>query len=62
MTEWWLEFENGERSTPYATEAEAWAALVDLQSREALANPQYSRPMWLVSSDGKRFPIFRKNS
>jgi hypothetical protein len=59
---WWLEFENGGRSIPYATEAEAWAALVDLQSPQALASVRYSRPMWLVSSDGQRFAIFRESS
>jgi hypothetical protein len=49
---WWIEFENGERSTGYASEAEAWAALMDLQTPQAQMSLSYSysRPAWLVSS------------
>jgi hypothetical protein len=52
VTMWWVEYENGDRSTDYDSEAEAWAALVDL-----LASDQRSRPCWLFSSDGQRFAI-----
>jgi hypothetical protein len=51
-TAWWIEYENGDRSIDYDSEAEAWAALVDLQ-----ASDQHSRPRWLFSSDGQRFVI-----
>jgi hypothetical protein len=51
-TTWWIEYENGDRSTDYASEAAAWAALVELQS-----SSQHSRPAWLFSSDGDRFAI-----
>jgi hypothetical protein len=51
-TAWWIEYENGDRSTDYDSEAEAWAALVDLQ-----VSDQHSRPRWLLSSDGQRFAI-----
>jgi hypothetical protein len=59
---WWLEFENGGRSMAYATEAEAWAALSDLQSPKAQTSPLYSRPVWLVSSDGFRFAFHAKTA
>lgn len=51
-TTWWIEYENGDRSTDYESEAEAWAALVELQSSNL-----HSRPAWLFSSDGHRFVI-----
>jgi hypothetical protein len=59
---WWLEFQNGGRSTAYATEAEAWAALIDLQSPQAQTSLLYSRPVWLVSSDGLRFAFPAKTA
>ena len=49
---WWIEYENGDRSTDFDSEAEAWAALVDQQSSD-----QHSRPAWLFSSAGERFVI-----
>lgn len=49
---WWIEYENGDRSTDYASETEAWAVLVDPRSSD-----QRSRPAWLFSSDGQRFAI-----
>jgi len=49
---WWVEFDNGDRSTDFESEAEAWAAIVDLESSD-----QHSRPAWLFSSDGQRFVI-----
>ena len=49
---WWVEYENGDRSIDYDTEAEAWAAIVELQFPG-----QRSRPAWLFSSDGQRFAI-----
>jgi hypothetical protein len=52
VTTWWVEYENGDRSTDYDSEAEMWAALADLQ-----ASGQRSRPRWLFSSDGQRFAI-----
>jgi hypothetical protein len=29
-TTWWIEFANGDRSTDYESEAEAWAALFEM--------------------------------
>lgn len=49
---WWIEYENGDRSTDYASETEAWAVLVDPKSSD-----QRSPPAWLFSSDGQRFAI-----
>jgi hypothetical protein len=49
---WWFEYQNGDRSTDYDSEAEAWAAIVDLQF-----SYQPSRPAWLFSSSGQRFLI-----
>jgi hypothetical protein len=54
---WWIEYENGDRSTDYDSEAEAWAALMDLQSLGG-----HSRPLWLFSSGGERFGIPVKTS
>jgi hypothetical protein len=54
---WWIEFENGERSTGYASEEEAWAALMDLQTPQAQMSLSYSRPVWLVSSRDLRFAV-----
>jgi hypothetical protein len=54
---WWIEFENGGRSITYRTEAEAWAALMDLQASQAQMSLSYSRPTWLVSSRYLRFAI-----
>jgi hypothetical protein len=51
-TTWWIEYENGDRSTDYETEAETWAALFELQSSD-----QRNRPCWLRSSAGDRFVI-----
>jgi hypothetical protein len=59
---WWLEFENGGRSTAFATEAEAWAALVDLQSPQTQTSPLYSRVVCLVSSDRLRFAFSAKTA
>jgi hypothetical protein len=59
---WWLESETGGRSKPYASEADAWAALDDLQSSQTQMNLLYARPAWLVSSDGVRFAIPVKTS
>lgn len=52
-TQWWIEYENGDRSTDYDSEAEAWAAVVEL---DAASGPR-SRPARLFSSDGQRFVI-----
>ena len=54
---WWIEFENGRRSTVYASEAEAWAAVTHLESSRALMILLRRRPALLVSSDGLRFAI-----
>jgi hypothetical protein len=54
---WWIEFENGRRSTVYASEAEAWAALTDLESSKMQMILLRRRPALLVSSDGLRFAI-----
>jgi hypothetical protein len=54
---WWIEFESGERSKVYDSEPEAWGRLVDRQSSQAQLNLLYSRPVWVVSSDGLRFAI-----
>ena len=51
-TTWWIEYENGDRSTDYDSEAEAWAAIVDLG-----ASDQRDQPALLFSSDGQRFVI-----
>lgn len=48
---WWVEYENGDRSMGYDSEAEAWAALFELQLSEQV------RPRWLRSSDGDCFLI-----
>jgi hypothetical protein len=58
---WWIEFESGERSKVYASEPEAWERLVDRQSSQAQLNLLYSRPVWVVSSDGLRFAIPMKS-
>ena len=50
-TTWWIEYENGDRSTDYDSEAEAWAAIVDL------ASDRRDQPALLFSSDGQRFVI-----
>ena len=42
----WIEYENGNRSTDYASETEAWAVLVDPKSSD-----QHIRPLWLFSSE-----------
>ena len=49
---WCVEYENGDRSAGYDSEAEAWAAIFELQSSK-----QHGRPLWLCSSDGDRFVI-----
>jgi hypothetical protein len=54
---WWIEFESGGRSKVYPSEPEAWEALAELQSSQVQLNLLYSRPVWLVSSDGLRFAI-----
>jgi hypothetical protein len=59
---WWIEFENGGRSMRYPSEAEAWAALMDLQTRQAQMGLMYSRPTWLVSSRYLRFAIPMKTN
>jgi hypothetical protein len=59
---WWIEFESGGRTKVYASEPEAWEALADLQSSQAQLSLLYSRPVWLVSSDGLRFAIPTKAS
>jgi hypothetical protein len=53
---WWIEFENGNHSTAYASEAEAWAALMDFQSSQSSASPQ-PKPVFLLSSTGLRFAV-----
>jgi hypothetical protein len=50
---WWIEYENGDRSTDYDSEAEAWAAIVELEAASGLR----VQPAWLFSSDGQRFVI-----
>ncbi|HTV27778.1 MAG TPA: hypothetical protein VMF32_08355 [Xanthobacteraceae bacterium] len=55
-TLWWIEFENGNHSTAYASEAEAWAALMDFQSSRSLVSPQ-PNPVFLLSSTGLRFAV-----
>ena len=57
---WWIEFEHGGRSTSYPTEAEAWAALLDLQNSQAQLSPRYGRPAWLVSTRDLRFAVPKK--
>lgn len=59
---WWIEFENGGRSTTYASEAEAWGALVDLQSQQEPTTVPPNRPAWLVASDGLRFAFPAKST
>ncbi len=54
---WWIEFWNGERSRAYASEAEAWATLVDLQTPQAQTSRPNNCPVFLVSSHGLRFPL-----
>jgi hypothetical protein len=54
---WWIEFENGGRSTVYASEAEAWAAVTYLESSKARMILLRRRPTLLVSSEGLRFAI-----
>ena len=49
---WWIEYVNGDRSTDYDSEPEAWEAVVECQSSD-----QRRRPAWLFSSDGQRFVI-----
>jgi hypothetical protein len=49
---WWIEYANGDRSTDYDSEPEAWEAVVEFQSSD-----QRRRPAWLFSSDGQRFVI-----
>jgi len=51
-TTWWIEYENGDRSTDYESEAEAWAAIVDLGTSD-----RRGQPTLLFSSDGQRFVI-----
>jgi hypothetical protein len=58
---WWIEFESGGRTKVYASEPEAWEALAELQSSQAQLNLLYSRPVWVVSSDGLRFAIPMKS-
>lgn len=48
---WWVEYDNGDRSMGYGSEAEARAALFELQSSEQF------RPRLLRSSAGDRFLI-----
>jgi hypothetical protein len=54
---WWMEYEDGGRSTAYDSEAEAWAALASLQVWRAQLSLLDRRPAWLVSSEGLRFAI-----
>jgi hypothetical protein len=54
---WWIEYENGDRSANYETEAETWGALFELQSSD-----QHNRPCWLHSSAGDRFVIPLKDA
>jgi len=54
---WWVEYENGDRSIAYDSEAETWAALFELQPSE-----QHGRPRWLCSSNGDRFVIPAKDA
>jgi len=58
---WWIEFESGGRTKIYASEPEAWEALAELQSTPTRLNLFYSRPVWVVSSDGLRFAIPMKS-
>ena len=57
---WWIEFESGEWSKSYGSEAEAWAALMDLQTPQAQKSPRDSRPARIISSRGLRFAIPQK--
>jgi hypothetical protein len=50
---WWIEYENGDRSTDYDGEPEACAAIVELEAASGLR----AEPAWLFSSDGQRFVI-----
>jgi hypothetical protein len=50
---WQIEYENGERTRAYDSEAEAWASL----DWRAQLNLMDRRPAWLVSSEGLRFAI-----
>jgi hypothetical protein len=52
VTLWWIEYENGDRSIDYDSEAEAWAVLTERQFQS-----KHPRPCWLFSSDGERFVI-----
>jgi hypothetical protein len=58
---WWIEFEHGGHSIAYASEAEAWAALMDFQSSQSPAGLLQPRPVSLISSDGLRFAIPTKS-
>jgi hypothetical protein len=57
---WWIEFENGGHSTAYASEAEAWAALIDFQTSQSPMSPQ-PRPAFLLCSDGLRLAVPMKS-
>jgi hypothetical protein len=59
METWYVEKEDGSRSTTYDTRDQAKAALPDHCSLQAQMSPHYSRPVHFVSSNGVKIEIPR---
>ena len=54
---WYIECENGSRSRAHDTIEQARIALRAMQSAQAQMDPNYSRPLRLISSEGEAQPL-----
>jgi hypothetical protein len=54
---WYIECENGSRSRAHNTLEQARVALRAMQSAQAQMDPNYSKPVRFVSSEGEVLPL-----